>query len=125
MMLTMLHSKMHRLRATKVELHYNGSMGVDKDLLEMVGMIPGQQIDVLNVNNGERFTTYLIEEPRGSRTIGVYGAAAHKVKVGDTLIVIAYAQMNEEEAKTYKPTVLVFDEENRVMGEVHKANQDG
>lgn len=112
MMLTMLHSKLHRARVTHTELHYNGSMGVDKELMDACGMLPGQQIDVLNINNGKRFTTYLIVEPAGSRRIGIYGAAAHMVDPGDRIIVIAYAQMDEAEAKSFKPRVLLLDEAN-------------
>ncbi len=115
MMLTMLHSKLHRARVTHSELHYNGSIGIDKNLLEYARLLPGQQVDVLNVNNGKRFTTYAIEEPAGSNNIGVYGAAAHLVNVGDIIIIIAYAQMTPEEAKTYKPPVLVMDEQNNVV----------
>lgn len=115
MMLTMFHSKLHRARVTHSELHYNGSMGIDRDLLDMAGMLPGQQIDVLNVNNGNRFTTYILEEPRGSKTIGVYGAAAHLADPGDIVIVIAYATMDEKEAKKFKPVTLVLDENNNVV----------
>jgi aspartate 1-decarboxylase len=114
MLLTMLHSKIHRARVTHSELHYNGSMGIDRDYIDQAGMLPGQQIDVLNINNGERFTTYIIEEPRGSKHFGVYGAAAHLVDPGDRVIVITYAQMEPEEAKTYDPTVLIMDDDNNV-----------
>ncbi len=115
MMLTMLYSKLHRARVTHSELHYNGSIGIDKELLEKSGILPGQQVDVLNVNNGERFTTYTLEEPAGSKKIGVYGAAAHLVDPDDLVIIIAYAQMTPEEAKNYKPTVLLLDENNNVV----------
>lgn len=115
MMLTMLHSKLHRARVTHSELSYNGSVGIDKDLLARTGIIAGQQVDVLNVNNGERFTTYAIEEPAGSKSIGVYGAAAHLVNVGDIVIIIAYAHFDAAEANAYKPTVLIMDEKNNVV----------
>lgn len=114
MQLTMFHSKIHRARVTASELDYNGSFGVDIALMRKAGMRPGQQVDVLNVNNGERFTTYLIEEPAGSKAFGVYGAAAHKAKVGDIVILIAYAQMTSEEADNYKPTTLVMNENNDI-----------
>jgi aspartate 1-decarboxylase len=114
MLITMLHSKIHRARVTHSELHYNGSMGIDRDYIDQTGMIPGQQIDVLNVNNGERFTTYVIEEPRGSKRFGVYGAAAHLVDPGDRVIVIAYAQMTLEEAKAYEPKILIMGDDNNV-----------
>lgn len=115
MMLTMLHSKLHRARVTHSELHYNGSIGIDKELLARTGIMAGQQVDVLNVNNGERFTTYAIEEPAGSKRIGVYGAAAHLVDPEDVVIIIAYAHMTPEEAKAYTPKVLILDEENNVV----------
>ena len=115
MMLTMLHSKLHRARVTHSELHYNGSIGIDKDLLVQSGIIAGQQVDVLNVNNGERFTTYAIEEAAGSKRIGIYGAAAHLADPGDIIIIIAYAHMSIEEAKSYKPVVLILDENNNVV----------
>jgi aspartate 1-decarboxylase len=111
----MLHSKLHRARVTHSELHYNGSIGIDKDLLARTGIIAGQQVDVLNVNNGKRFTTYAICEPAGSKNIGVYGAAAHLADPDDIVIIIAYALMSPEEAKTYKPTVLILDEKNNVV----------
>lgn len=114
MLLTMLHSKLHRAKVTHAELHYNGSLGVDTELMEQAGMIPGQRIDVLNVNNGERFTTYLIAEPAGSHNIGVYGAAAHKVNVGDLVIIIAYALMDQAEARSYKPRTLIMQPDNTV-----------
>ncbi len=115
MMLTMLYSKLHRARVTHSELHYNGSIGIDKELLEKSGIVAGQQVDVLNINNGERFTTYTLEEPAGSKCIGVYGAAAHLVDPDDLVIIIAYAQMTPEEAKSYKPKVLLLDEKNNVV----------
>ncbi|MDE3061126.1 MAG: aspartate 1-decarboxylase [Pseudomonadota bacterium] len=114
MMLTMLHSKIHRARVTHADLHYNGSLGIDRELIDMAGMLPGQQIDVLNVANGKRFTTYILAEERGSKKIGVYGAAAHLVQVGDPVIIIAYAQMEPQEAKNYRPVVLLMDEKNNV-----------
>jgi aspartate 1-decarboxylase len=114
MMFTMLYSKLHRARVTHSELHYNGSIGIDNDLLEKSGILPGQQVDVLNVNNGERFTTYAIQEPAGSKRIGVYGAAAHLVDPDDIVIIIAYAQFTREEAKTFKPTVLILNEQNEI-----------
>lgn len=115
MMLTMLHSKIHRARVTHSELHYNGSIGIDIEFLDKTGMLVGQQVDVLNVNNGERFTTYAIPEPAGSKRIGIYGAAAHLADPEDVVIIIAYAQMASEEAKHYKPVVLILDENNNVV----------
>ena len=114
MQLTMLHSKIHRARVTHSELHYNGSLGIDEDLIDAAGMVPGQQIDVLNVNNAARITTYILKEPRGSKRFGVYGAAAHLFNPKDIIIIIAYAQMDEKEARTYRAKMLVMDENNNV-----------
>lgn len=119
MLITMLHSKIHRATVTHAELHYNGSMGIDKNYLDRAGMLHGQQIDVLNVNNGERFTTYLIAEEPGSRRFGVYGAAAHLVDPGDVVIIIAYARMTPEEARTYKPNVIILGDNNEFVNEIH------
>ncbi|MEM6602464.1 MAG: aspartate 1-decarboxylase [Pseudomonadota bacterium] len=109
MLINMLYSKIHRAKVTECELGYNGSMGIDKDIMEQAGLVQGQQIDVLNVNNGERFTTYVIEAPRGSKTFGIYGAAARLAQTGDIVIIIAYAAMTQEEANDYTPR-LVFME---------------
>ena len=115
MLITMMHSKIHRATVTHSELEYNGSLGIDANFIQQAGLIHGQQIDVLNVNNGERFTTYVIEEPAGSKHFGVYGAAAHLADPGDIIIIIAYAQMTPEEARAYKPKVLIMDEDNNVV----------
>lgn len=115
MMLTMMYGKIHRATVTLSELDYNGSLGIDRDILDQAGMIHGQQIDVLNINNGERFTTYIIEEPRGSKTFGVYGAAAHLADPGDRIIIIAYARMEPQEAKTFVPNVIIMDDDNNVV----------
>jgi aspartate 1-decarboxylase len=119
MLIPMLHSKIHRANVTHSELHYNGSMGIDLDYIEQAGMMEGQQIDVLNINNGERFTTYIIAEPRGSKNFGIYGAAAHLADPGDKVIIIAYAQMEPLEAKNYKPTILIMDDDNNLLSELH------
>jgi aspartate 1-decarboxylase len=111
----MLHSKIHRATVTASELHYEGSMGIDRAFLKDTGMVPGQQIHVLNVTTGDRFITYVIEEPEGSRAMAVYGAAAHKAKVSDIVIVLAYAQMEEAEAKRYQPKVLILGPGNEVV----------
>jgi aspartate 1-decarboxylase len=114
MMFKMLYSKLHRAKVTHSELHYNGSLGIDRELMEQAGLMVGQQIDVLNVNSGTRFTTYVLEEPAGSRTIGVYGAAAHLARPGDLVIIIAYAMMDPVEAKAHTPYILLMDENNNV-----------
>ena len=114
MLLSMMYAKIHRAVVTHSELHYNGSMGIDLDILDACGMLPGQRIDVLNVNTGARFSTYLIEEPRGSKHFGVYGAAAHLAKKGEIVIIIAYAQMTPEEAKAHKSKTLIMDKDNNI-----------
>jgi len=115
MNLTMLKAKLHRAVVTQCDLHYEGSISIDKDLLEKSGILPNEQVDVLNINNGERFTTYAIEAPAGSRMIGINGAGARKAQVGDLVIIIAYAQMSEEEAKSYTPRVVLMGEGNSVV----------
>jgi aspartate 1-decarboxylase len=114
MFFSMMYAKIHRARVTHSELHYNGSMGIDRDYIDACGMMVGQRIDVLNVNTGARFSTYIIEEPRGSKHFGVYGAAAHLAKKDDIVIIIAYAQMTREEALSHEPKVLIMDEKNNI-----------
>jgi len=114
MLVTMLQCKLHRATVTHVDLHYEGSLGIDRALVEMAGLLPGQQIDVLNISNGVRFTTYVLEEDHGSRRIGIYGAAAHLASPGDRIIVLAYAHMEQAEARRHSPIVLVLDEQNEI-----------
>jgi aspartate 1-decarboxylase len=115
MILRMLHSKIHRATVTKSDMHYEGSLGIDRAFLKETGMLPGMQIDVLNVTSGERFTTYIIPEPEGSKAIAIYGAAAHKAKEGDLVIIIAYAGFDEQEAKRYKAPVIVLGPGNAIV----------
>ncbi|WP_300530308.1 aspartate 1-decarboxylase [Maricaulis sp.] len=115
MRLTMMKAKLHRAVVTQADLHYEGSISIDTDLLEAAGILPNEQVDVLNINNGERFTTYAIEAPRGSRTFGINGAAARLAQPGDRIIVVAYAGMDEAEAKVWEPTVILLDEKNAVV----------
>jgi len=115
MVLTMLKAKLHRAAVTQADLHYEGSIAIDRDLLDRAGILPHEQVDVLNINNGARFTTYAIEAPRGSRTFGVNGAAARLVQKGDRIIVVTYCQMPAEEARNYAPTVVLLDEDNNLQ----------
>jgi aspartate 1-decarboxylase len=115
MRLTMMKCKLHRAVVTQADLHYEGSISIDRDFLEAAGLLPNEQVDVLNINNGERFTTYAIEAPRGSRTFGINGAAARLAQVGDRIIVVAYAQMEAAEAEQHDPAVVLFDEHNQVI----------
>ena len=122
MILTIMKGKIHRAVVTQADLHYEGSISIDQDLLEMSGILPNEQVDILNITNGERFTTYAITAPRGSKTFGLNGAAARRVQVGDKIIIITYAQMEAEVAKTYEPKVVLLDENNEVVAPPLAAN---
>ncbi len=113
MQLTLLKGKIHRAAVTQCDLHYEGSISVDATLMERAGILPHEQVDVLNINNGERFTTYAIPAPAGSGTIGVNGAAARLAQKGDLVIIIAYARMDEAQAKSFQPRVVLVDAANR------------
>ena len=112
MLLTMMKAKLHRATVTRADLDYEGSISIDKVLLDASGILPHEQVDVLNIANGARFTTYAIEAERGSKTIGVNGAAARLVQKGDKVIIVAYGQLPAEEARNYSPTVVLLDETN-------------
>ena len=114
MQLTLFKAKIHRATVTMADLHYEGSISIDSNLLKASGILVNEKVDVLNINNGERFTTYTIPAKAGSGAIKVNGAAARLVQAGDQVIIIAYASMSEDEAKKFKPTVLLVDEKNRV-----------
>src|SRR6266404_8212657 len=110
---TMLQAKLHRVRLTHADLNYEGSCGIDELLLEASGIRECQYIEIYNVNNGERFATYVIKAAHGSGEISLNGAAARKAMVGDLLIITAYASYSEEELKTYQPVIVLVDEHNR------------
>ena len=114
MTVSLLRAKLHRIRVTEANLDYEGSLTVDADLMDAVGMFAYERILVANVENGNRFETYLIPGPRGSGVCCLNGAAAHKGAVGDRLIVMAFAQMPPEEAATFVPNVGRLDENNRL-----------
>ncbi|NPA50555.1 MAG: aspartate 1-decarboxylase [Epsilonproteobacteria bacterium] len=114
MTITMLYSKIHRATVTDANLHYVGSITIDKELLEASNIKVGQKVDIVNINNGERFSTYVIAGEKGSGDICLNGAAARKVHVGDKIIIIAYAQMSEEEAKEFKPTIIIVGDNNKI-----------
>jgi aspartate 1-decarboxylase len=113
MHLTLLKGKIHRATVTQCDLNYEGSISVDAALLERCGILANEQVDVLNINNGERFTTYAIPAPAGSGTIGINGAAARLAQKSDLVIIIAYARMEEAEAKSFNPRVVLVDGHNR------------
>ena len=111
---TMLKSKIHRATVTQSELGYEGSCAIDENLLEAADIREYQQIDIWNVNNGERFTTYAIRAERGSGTISINGAAARKASPGDIVIIACFATYDEAELKAYKPDLVYVDDRNRI-----------
>jgi len=117
MNITMLYSKLHRATVTEANLHYVGSITIDQELLDASNMRVGQKIDIVNINNGERFSTYIIPGERGKREICLNGAAARKVHVGDKIIIIAYASMTEEEADTFEPKIVILEDDNSIAQE--------
>ena len=114
---TMLKAKLHRVRVTHSELHYEGSCAIDDNLLDAADIREYQQIDIYNVTNGERFTTYAIRAQRGSGVISVNGAAAHKANPGDILIIASYAMYNELELQKFHPQLVYVDEHNRIIAQ--------
>lgn len=110
---TMLQAKLHRVRVTQADLDYEGSCGIDENLLDASGLRENQYIELYNVNNGERFSTYIIKAPRGSGAISLNGAAARKAMVGDLLIICSYSQYSEAEAEAHQPIVVLVDEHNQ------------
>jgi aspartate 1-decarboxylase len=115
MHLTLLKCKLHRACVTHAKLEYEGSCAIDEHLLGLAGIREYEQIQIYNVTNGERFTTYAIRAEAGSRVVSVNGAAAHKAAPGDRVIVCAYAAMDQAEADAFRPTLVYLDEHNRVM----------
>ena len=113
MLLTLLQAKLHRVRVTQADLDYEGSCGIDEALLEASGLRVNQYIELYNVSNGERFSTYIIKAPRGSGAISLNGAAARKAMVGDLLIICAYSQYTEAEAQRHEPVVVLVDDRNQ------------
>lgn len=113
MMIEVLKSKLHCVHVTEANLNYIGSITIDEDLMDAAGLIAGEKVQIVNNNNGERFETYIIKGPRGTGCICLNGAAARKVQVGDVVIIIAYALMSFEEAKTFIPKI-VFPEDNKL-----------
>ena len=114
MQIEVLKSKLHCASVTEANLHYMGSITIDEDLLDAANMIAGEKVQIVNNNNGERFETYIIKGERGSGCVCLNGAAARKAVVGDVVIIISYALMDFEEAKTFKPTVVFPKEGNKL-----------
>jgi aspartate 1-decarboxylase len=114
MLRTFLQAKLHRVRVTQADLDYEGSCGIDAELLEASGLREYQYIELYNITNGERFTTYIIKAPKGSGEISLNGAAARKAAIGDLLIICAYSSYTDEELENHRPIVVLVDEHNRV-----------
>ena len=114
MLTTLLKGKLHMARVTQAELWYDGSCAIDADLVRLAGLREYEQIDIYNVDNGERFTTYIILAKSGSGTISMNGAAARKVQVGDRVIIAAYGQFNEEEASDYQPKLVYLNKDHSI-----------
>ena len=116
----MLKSKLHRVTTTHADLHYEGSCAIDEDLLEAANIREYEQIDIWNVNNGERFTTYAIRAERGSSVISVNGSAARRAAPGDILIIATFASYTEAELGKYEPSLIYVDSQNRIVRTGHK-----
>ena len=114
MFIRVLKAKLHQACVTHSELEYDGSCAIDGDLLDKSGIHEFEQIQIYNISNGERFTTYAIRADKGSRIISVNGAAAHKASPGDRIIICSYADLDEKEMKEYKPTLIYMDVENNI-----------
>ncbi|MDQ6955131.1 MAG: aspartate 1-decarboxylase [Mariprofundaceae bacterium] len=119
MKLTLLKSKLHRATVTHAELDYEGSCAIDQDLLDAANILPFEQLHIYNLTNGERFTTYAITAPRGSGTIGVNGAAAHKAQASDLLIICTYAAFKNKEAEHFKPMLVYLNNANIITHTNH------
>ena len=114
MQIEVFKSKIHRVKVTQAELHYVGSITLDEDLMDASNIIENEKVQIVNINNGERFETYVIKGERGSGMVCLNGPAARKVQVGDIIIVVTYAIMDAEEAKTHTPTIIFPDDHNKV-----------
>lgn len=112
----MLRAKLHRVSVTQCDLNYEGSCGIDADLLDAANILPNEKIELYNVNNGERFSTYAIVGKRGSGEISLNGAAARRVQLGDLMIICTYAPMNEEEIASYTPKIVFVNDKNQITG---------
>ncbi|MEX3107507.1 MULTISPECIES: aspartate 1-decarboxylase [unclassified Streptomyces] len=113
---TMMKSKIHRATVTQADLHYVGSLTIDADLMDSADLLPGERVDIVDIDNGARLSTYVIEGPRNSGVIGINGAAARLISPGDLVIIIAYAMVTDEDAAKLEPRVVFVDGENKVAG---------
>ncbi len=110
----LLKSKIHNIEITGSELHYEGSLSLDEELMELADLVPYERVEVYNINNGERFSTYIIPAPRGSRICRLNGAAARKGAKGDRIIIVSYAEVEEEELENFKPAIVYMGENNEI-----------
>lgn len=115
MQITLMKGKIHRASVTEADLHYEGSISIDRVLLDAAGLLINERVEIFNIDTGARFATYVIEAPRGSGMIGLNGAAARLAMPGDKVIIVAYASFDEAEAKTFRPRVVRVDRENRIL----------
>ena len=118
MQIEFIYSKIHRATVTDANLEYVGSITIDEELMEAANMLEGMKVDILDVNNGERFQTYVIKGKRGNRDICLNGAAARKVAIGDKVIIVSYAMMTLEEKAKFAPTVVMVDDKNNILKKV-------
>jgi len=114
MLRTMLFAKIHQASVTERDLNYVGSISIDSDLLKATGMLVNEKVDIYNITNGERFSTYILEAEAGSGKIGLNGAAAHKVKLGDKVIIAAYCQLSERELAHHLPKIIVVNDDKNL-----------
>ncbi|WP_026462287.1 aspartate 1-decarboxylase [Adhaeribacter aquaticus] len=115
MLIEVLKSKIHRVKVTQAELHYVGSVTIDEDLIDAANMVENEKVTIVNINNGERFETYIIKGERGTGTVCLNGPAARKVQVGDVVIIFSYGQIDFSKAKEHKPTLVFPDQHNRLV----------
>jgi aspartate 1-decarboxylase len=115
MLVTLMKGKIHRARVTEADLHYEGSISIDRELIDAAGFFVNERVEIYNIDTGARFATYVIEAPAGSGTIGLNGAAARLAMVGDKIIIVAYAQMEAKAAHSFKPHVVLVDEGNHPL----------
>lgn len=115
MQVTLMKGKIHRARITEADLHYEGSISIDRALIEAAGFLINERVDIYNIDTGARFSTYVIEAPAGSGTIGLNGAAARLAMSGDKVIIVAYATFNDAEARDFCPRVVLVDEKNQKL----------
>jgi len=115
MQVTLMKGKIHRARVTEADLHYEGSISIDRTLIDAAGFLVNERVDIYNIDTGARFSTYVIEAPAGSGTIGLNGAAARLAMMGDKVIIVAYATFDETEAQRFQPRVVLVNERNQKL----------